>query len=176
MKTSAALFYTAGALILPALTGCGGSSSSNTNAPTLTPRSVSTTLSDGLTGTLTEDRIAVAKGGTVNYTLTLSNQTTQPITYQPFISPDLTVKDPAGNVTYPTVISNAVGIGPSTTLAPGQSSVYDTEAVGGSGIGGYSATGQYTAQASFGVVQGGTATSSGTDIFATAGPLPVTVQ
>ena len=163
-------------LALPALAGCGGSSSSSTSAPTLTPRSVSAPLSNGLTGTLTENRLTVSVGGTVTYTLTLSNATAQPITYQPLISPDLMVQDPSGNLINPT-FTNLVGIGPSTTLAPGQSARYDMEVIGGSnGNGSYSVTGQYNATGSFGVRQSGTATSPGIDIFAAAGPLPITVQ
>jgi len=62
-------------LALPGLAGCGGSSSSGTNSPILTPRSVSTILPNGLTVTLAEDRTLVSVGGTVNYTMTLTNST-----------------------------------------------------------------------------------------------------
>ncbi len=184
MKRSAALFCIAGALVLPLLTGCGGSSSSSTSAPTLTPRSASTTLSDGLTGTLTEDRTSVSVGGTVNYTLTLSNPTPQPITYQPAISGTffsstpayLAVTDPSGKLVFPTgALPQYGGTGPSATLAPGQS-ISGTVAVGSSslaGQGGYTAAGQYIASASFIISPGA---SGGVVSSVTTGPLAVTVQ
>ncbi len=184
MKMPAVLLCTAAALILPTLTGCGGSSSSSTSAPALTPRSVSTTLSNGLTGTLTEDRSTVSVGGTVNYTLTLTNSTAQPITYQPLISGTffsnapayLAVTNSAGTLSFPTgPLPQLGGTGPSTTLAPGQS-ITGTVAVGSSslaGQGGYAAAGQYNATASFAILPGA---SGGTQISASTGPLPVTVQ
>ena len=184
MKMSAVLLCSAGALATLSLTGCGGSSSSSASAPTLTPRSVSTTLSNGLTGTLTEDRSTVTVGGTVNYTLTLTNSTAQPITYQPALSGTffsnapayLAVTDPSGKLAFPTgVLAQFGGTGPSTTLAPGQS-MSGTVAVGSSslaGQGGYVAAGQYTAAASFVVSSGA---SGGMVNSAVTGPLPVTVQ
>jgi len=168
-------------LALPGLAGCGGSSSSGTNSPILTPRSVSTILSDGLTATLAEDRTAVSVGGTVNYTLTLTNPTAQPITYQPALSGTffsnapayLGITDPSGKTAFPVgPFANFGGIGPGTTLAPGQSAS-GTVAVGSSGEGGYSAAGTYTAAASFAVYPGA---SGGTEVTATTGPLIVTAQ
>ncbi len=178
MKIHSVLLCTTGALAVISAAGCGGSSSSGMSAPTLIPRSVSAILTNGLTGTLTEDRTTVAKGGTVTYTLTLSNATAQPITYQPVISGqgNFTVKDPSGNIAYPTgAFPQLVLVGPSTTLAPGQSAAYDTETVG-SGTGSFSLSGQYDATANFDVKQGATATSPGADGFGAAGPLPVAVQ
>lgn len=181
---SAVLRCTLGALAVLGFTGCGGSSSSGTNAPTLTPRSVSATLANGLTGTLTEDRSTVSVGGTVNYALTLSNPTAQPITYQPELSGTffssapayLAVTDPSGKLAFPTgALPQFGGTGPSTTLAPGQS-ITGTVAVGSAGLagqGGYKAAGQYTAAAAFTIFSG--ASGSVASSVAT-GPLFVTVQ
>ena len=174
-------------LAFPALAGCGGSSSSSSGAP-LVPRSVSATLPNGLTGTLTEDRSVVSIGGTVTYTATLTNATAQPITYQYYSGPGnfarvaatLSVTDPSGQVVFPFgPASLAVGIIGPTTLAPGQS-VSSTIAVGTSTVSGltvspgYAASGQYTANADFLVVPG--AVPGTGQIAATAGPLPVTAQ
>jgi len=181
MKVSAkVLLWTAGALASPWLIGCGGSSLSGTNAPVLTPRSISATLSDGLTATLAEDRSTVARGGTVTYTLTLTNPTAQPVTYQPVIGgvsipnapASLVVADGQGNEAFPVgAIPNYVSIGPSVTLAPGQS-VSGTQVVGNSGEGSYSTAGQYTAIAAVGIIPGA---SGGTQIGASVGPLSVLV-
>ncbi len=174
-----ALLCAAGSLV-PILAGCGGSSSSGTNAPVLTPRSVSATLSDGLTATLTEDRSTVPVGGTVTYTVTLTNRTTQPVTYQPVIGgvsiPNapaaLVVADPQGNEAFPVgAIPNYVSIGPSVTLAPGQS-VSGAQVVGNSSEGSYSTAGQYTATAAVSIIPGA---SGGTQIGASVGPLSVLV-
>ena len=75
MKTQ--VWLCAAGLLALALAGCGGSSSStNTSGPILlVPHSVTTTLPNGLTGTLMEDRSAVSVGGTVTYTMTLANPT-----------------------------------------------------------------------------------------------------
>lgn len=181
------LLWAAAVPVAFSVAGCGGSSSSGTNAPVLTPRSVSAPLSNGLTATLSEDRTAVPVGGIVNYTLTLTNPTTSPITYQPMLSGTffsnepayLAVTDPAGKPAFPTGVTSLVaGTGPGITLAPGQSTS-GTVAVGSpslAGQGGYAAAGQYTATASFALFVGGTDMSSGTEINATTGPLTVTVQ
>ncbi len=188
MKTT--IWLCAAALLVPGLAGCGGSSSSaNTSSPILlVPRSVSSTLSNGLTATLTEDRSTVSVGGTVTYTATLTNNTAQPIAYQPVLSgtnsfsvpASLVVKDPSGQVVYPVgPIAAFVGVGASVTLAPGQSNSgnlavstqHDPAATVSQG---YSAAGTYTASADFefGAVTP-PAAPSGTS---TVGPLSVTAQ
>lgn len=149
-------------LALPAAAGCGGSSSSSVGAPAPAPRSVSATLSDGLTATLTEDRATVAVGGTVNYTVTLTNATVQPITFQPLLGPGtlsnavpatLEVLDPAGNLAYPLgPAAQIVFLGQSVTIAPGQSvsatrAVDTTQETASTIAEGYNRPGQYTATA-----------------------------
>ena len=174
------------ALLAPGLAGCGGSSSSSSSTPALMPRSVSATLSNGLTATLTEDRSTVSVGGTVTYTVALANNTTQPITYQPIygggglappVPAALVVSNPSNQTVYPLgPIPNLVSAGPPVTLAVGQS-VTETQAVntdttnGLTIAGGYSAAGSYTASAYFGFSSGSASSGS-----TTVGPLPVTVQ
>jgi len=174
-------------LALPGLAGCGGSSSSGTNAPILTPRSVAATLSDGLTATLTEDRTTVSVGGTVTYTVTLTNSTAQPITYDPVYGPGsappvpatLTVTDPSGAVVYPVgPFPQYVSVGPSVTLTPGQS-VSATQAVSTIPVAGltvaegYSRTGLYAATATFGFVPSASGNSQAAPLV---GPLAVTAN
>ncbi len=181
------LLWTAGALASSCLTGCGGSSSSGTNLPIVTPRSVAATLSNGLTATLTEDRTTVSVGGTVTYTVTLANSTAQPVTYQPVYGPGsvpsvpatLTVTDPSGAVVYPVgPFPQLVAIGPSVTLAPGQS-VSETQAVSTIPVAGlavaegYSRAGQYAATVTFGFVP---SASGNTQAAPPVGPLIVTAN
>ena len=146
------------------------------------PRSVSAALPDGLTATLAEDRSSLSVGGVVIYTMTLANATGQPITYRPVISglapsgnvpAALVVRDAGGSTVFPAgAVPRFISIGPSTTLAPGQS-VPGTSAVGGNDQGRYSAAGRYNASASFTVQTGQDASSLET---VTAGPLPVDAQ
>ena len=182
------IWLCAALLSLPCLAGCGGSSSPNTAAP-LTPRSLSAALPNGLTATLTEDRSTVSVGGTVTYTATLTNSTAQPVTYQPVLSGSglagvpaaLSVSDPSGQIVYPLgPIAQFVGIGPSVTLAPGQSvsapqAVTTTRIDGLTVTEGYAAAGKYTASAVFAVVPGSVPDAS-QGINVTVGPLPVTAQ
>ena len=165
------------------LTGCGGGGPGTTTmTPVLTPRAVSAVLPDGLTATLAEDRSTIAVGGVVTYTLTLANATAQPITYHPIIGgampsggvpAALVVKDAGGGTAFPVgPMPDLIGIGPSTTLAPGQS-VSGTLAVGGSDEGRYSAAGQYSASAFFAVQTGTDSASLTTTVV---GPLPVAAQ
>lgn len=181
----------AAVLLMPGLAGCGGSgSSTNTSGPIfLVPRSVSSTLSNGLTATLTEDRSTVSVGGTVTYTATLTNPTTQAITYQPTLSGSnsfsvpaaLVISNPSGQSVYPLEpTAQFIGVGASVTLAPGQSvsgtqTVSTTSIPGASVTQGFSAAGQYTAKAYFSVVPG-TSSDVSQAVTATAGPLPVTAQ
>lgn len=191
--TNSKFWLCAGALFVPVLAGCGGSSSSrNTSVPIVPqPRSVTAALANGLTGTLAEDRSAVAVGGTVTYTMTLTNPTSQPVTYLSSFGPgmntpvgaSLTVFGPSGQVVYPLgAVSLAVGIGPPVTLAPGQSvtateTVSTTRMAGLAVTQGYSAAGIYNASAAFGVTPGTTSSDAHAPaVTATAGPLPVTAQ
>ena len=150
----------------------------------LTPRSVSSTLSNGLTATLTEDRSTVSVGGTVSYTVTLANNTAQPISYQPIyggysappIPAALIVSNPASQTVYPLGATPALGyVGQPVILAPGQS-LTETQTVttntnnGLTIAGGYSTPGQYTAS-TFLSFSSATQQSDGT-----VGPLTVTVQ
>ena len=181
-KTAAAWLAVAGALTVPGLTGCGGGGGSATTPPSLSPRAVSAALPDGLTATLAEDKSAIAVGGVVTYTLTLANNTAQPISYQPVIgaaAPSggvpaaLVVKDAGGGTAFPVgPMPQFIFVGPDTTLAPGQS-VSGTLAVGGNDEGRYSAAGQYSASAFF-TVQTGPDSASQTNTV--VGPLPVAVQ
>ena len=181
------LLWTTGALALPSLAGCGGSSSSPANPPVLTPRSASAVLSNGLTATLTEDRATVPVGGTVNYTVTLANLTAQPVTFQPVYGPgssppvpaSLTVTNPAGAVVYPVgPLPQVVSVGPSVTLTPGQSvsgtqAVTTTPVTGLTNGEGYSRAGVYAATATFGFVP--SASGSG-QTNEPVGPLSVTAN
>lgn len=184
MKTTQ-VWLCATALLVPGLAGCGGSSSSSaTTTPPLTPRTVSAALPNGLTATLTEDRIAVAVGGTVNYTVTLTNNTAQPISYQPlyggYSAPPLpavlVVSNSSHQTVYPLgVTTNLDYVGQTVTLTPGQSmteiQAVSTNANNGLTVsGGYFAAGSYTAAVSFNF------SSSSQQPGGTVGPLSVTAQ
>jgi uncharacterized repeat protein (TIGR01451 family) len=138
-------------------------------------------LSNGLIGTVTEDNLTIPVGGTVTYTLTLTNPTTQPITFQTVkrdagpsggVGDALTVKDAKGSVTFPQgSFGQVVTYGPTTTLAP-KTSMSGTLAVGGSkDLGQFSAAGPYFASATFTVL-----TPTGTPASGTTLPLEVDVQ
>jgi uncharacterized repeat protein (TIGR01451 family) len=134
--------------------------------PALFPHSVSAILSNGLTATLTEDRSVVSVGGAVTYTATLTNATAQPITYQPILSgtnsfsvpASLVVKNSTGQVVFPSgATATFVGIGPSVTLAAGQSmtgaaTVSTLDNSGYTFTPGYGSGGTYSATAVFGIV------------------------
>lgn len=170
------------ALIAPALAGCGGDSRTTPMPPVSQPRSVSSTLGDGLTATLAEDKSQISVGGTVTYTLTLANTTALPITYQPVIGgatppgfpASLIVTDAQGHPAFPLGATTAViFIGPSTTLAPGQS-VSGTLSVGSNkDLGQYATAGQYSAKATFTVQTG---SGSASQVTTLVGPLTVDVQ
>jgi len=63
------------------LAGCGGGGSSSG------PISLSAPTPSGLTASLAQGRSSVGTGGTVHYTLTLTNSTSAPITVQEFQGP-----------------------------------------------------------------------------------------
>ncbi len=145
---------------VPLLAGCGGGGSGGTSAA---PRAVSVTLPDGLIGTLSEDRTAITAGQTVTYTMTLTNPTQQPISYQndSIINPvgnsvagELSVADPAGKPDGPG-FGGAVGYPQvPVVLAPGKSAstTYPlTYAVAGINQE-FTTAGQYTATAMFFIV------------------------
>lgn len=170
------------ALIAPGLVGCGGGGGMTPMAPISQPRSVSSMMANGLTATLAEDNSRIPVGGTVTYTLTLANNTPQPISYQPVIGgatppgfpASLIVTDAQGHPAFPPGAMTAViFIGPATTLAPGQS-VSGTLSVGSNkDLGQYATAGQYSAKATFTVQTG---TGSASEVTAPVGPLMVDAQ
>ncbi len=175
-------------LTAPLLAGCGGGGS---GSPTAAPRSVSATLPDGLTGTLTEDRSTVAVGGTVTYTLTLANNTAQGVTYRPFNAGGFATQTGGGfqvlqvtgaqpRVVYPLTGNGTTGyLGNFVSLGPGQSVSGTFAVVGGSPSPGFSpaydAPGQYQATAFFDLAPGASGGASAQETVTTA-PLTVTVQ
>lgn len=165
MKRSVKFVFCAlGALALPGLVGCGGGGSSTTPITPVVPlpHSVSAALPNGLTATVAEDRTSVPVGGVVTYTMTLTNNTAQPITFQPVqkdtrpsagVGDALMVVEVAGGegglVTFPTGgFAQVITTGPSNSLAPGKS-VSGTVLVGPSGPGGFAADGSYTNPSGF---------------------------
>lgn len=64
------------------LAGCGGGSGGSSG-----PNSLSAATPSGLTASLAQDRSSVGTGGTVHYTLSLTNSTPAPITVQEFQGP-----------------------------------------------------------------------------------------
>ena len=62
--------------------GCSGGSGGSSG-----PSSLSAPTPSGMTASLAQDRSSVAMGGTVHYTLTLTNGTSAPITVQEFQGP-----------------------------------------------------------------------------------------
>ncbi len=137
------------------LTGCGGGGGSSPAGVLSPPLTVSARMADGLTATLSEDHATVPVGGNVAYTFTLTNHTTQPITYIAVsyanapvaaTSNSLEIVDAAGVTTFSAGgPSGPPQDGLSFTLAPGASSP--------SGIsidaGAFPTTGEYTATAVF---------------------------
>lgn len=174
-----------GAAALPLLAGCGGGGGSNgntgtgttgtgtnttgtstlgTNGPPPAITSVSIVEPNGLTASLSENTSSISVGGSVIYTLTLTNTTAAAVAIHyssatPTSPPaGLVVRDPSGiqvpgSVPGPPPLDN-------TTLAPGQTFT-STQTVSG-----YTVSGTYTATATF--TDGGA--------FATLAPLPVAVH
>ncbi len=193
MKRPTKLFlFAAGVLTLPALSGCGGGGSGTSpNVPVTPliplPHSVSAALSDGLTATVAEDRTSVPVGGTVTYTMTLTNNTAQPITFQP-VQPDtspaggvgdhLTVTDVKANVAFPQGGALEVLVyGKVTTLTPGNS-ISGTVVVGSDkSQGQLSAAGPYTANVKFTVTTAQVSPLQSPPLATvTVGPLEVDAQ
>jgi hypothetical protein len=174
----------AGSLAMSILTGCGGGSGSNsTPALSSQPRSVSAVAPNGLTETLAEDADAITTGGSVTYTLTLTNTTSTAITLQlsqdcgPVDpnSPDalLTVMDPTGASVYP---GSGDPSGPpcrdvppvTQTIAPGRTLEEKIKVGGTTGVfQPFDMKGIYTARASFATFQ---------NAATAVGPLTLTVQ
>lgn len=154
-----------GVLSLSLLAGCGGGGNGNSNpTPTTTgttttgtttgtnsspsANSISVTTSNGLVATLSQPSGTVGVGGTVVYTLTISNPTgaaasIQSATQSAPTAPaaTLVVRDAAGNKVYePIPGTPALFV---TTLAPGQT-LSSTVSVSA-----YGTRGSYTATANF---------------------------
>ncbi len=151
-------FCALGTLLLPLLAGCGGggggggngNSGGSGNNGGQQPLSITVdTPTHGLTATLSEDRATVAVGGTVTYTLTLTNPPTGTSLVVATPSPtlpaepaaQLNVTDSAGNKVYDPIPPVPIN---SATLAPGQSLVetIPVQAFGGTGT--YSATATFS--------------------------------
>lgn len=174
-----------GLLALPLLAGCGGGGGGGSSSPTPIPTpnpppvtvptpppttstSTSVITKTGLTATLAENSSTVSVGGTVTYTLTLTNATPAAIPIHTAAVPPavpttpaagLIVKNASGTITFfpvpgaPPLINGM--------LNPGQSL---TETITANG---FSAAGTYSATATFG---------DDVTLPATVGPLAVTAQ
>lgn len=166
-------------LAVPFLAGCGGGGSSVISPiiPIPTALTASAVAPNGLTGTMSQSAVTVPVGSSIQYTLTLTNTTSQPTVITELYYPDQTasggqtpgvsayleVKDAAGNRLYPGPIV-AIGV-PSrsvdVTLQPGQTVTRDVQ------VSGFKAKSLYTASASF---------STGSGQATIAGPLTVLAQ
>ncbi len=168
------------ALVIPFLVGCGGGGSNSVTAPVIptpTVLTASAVAANGLTGMMSQAAATVSVGGSIQYTLTLTNTTTQVVVLQttyranqpPSVPVGLEVKDPTGNLIYPSNSIGGDGGGPSrtidVTLQPGQA-MSDTVQVSG-----FKTKGLYTARAGFLTGSGPTSI-----ITADAGPLTVLAQ
>jgi hypothetical protein len=106
-------------VVIVACAGCGGGSSHDAlSGPDPTARSVSATTPDGLTATLAQATATVPVASQVVYTLSLTNNTTAPVTIQEaqyVYSPQTLVfpgglariVDAAGNQVYPAALTLA---------------------------------------------------------------------
>ncbi len=132
-------------VVTPITTGVGGVTTGNGGATGGTPASVSAKEANGLTATLSENTTTVAVGGTVTYTLTLTNNTGAVVTVNAVTSTQiftaLSIRNASGALVYIPV----PGSPPLQTvlLAPGQT-LTTTQAVSAfSSAGTYSATGVF---------------------------------
>jgi hypothetical protein len=183
MKTRFLLAFPLIPLTLAA--GCGSGNSSNSIALPTTDSALSRSATDGgLTATLTEDKDAVVAGGTVTFTLSLTNHSTTPITYLASVgcpnayqvinglSSSIAVTNTSNatqsSLPYVGVNCNAIGLPVSATLAPGASV---TGTVSSGKI--FATAGKYSVSAS---VADLTSADSSTAPPLTPGPLTVTVQ
>ncbi len=176
-RSTQAFLCAAGVLLAPGMAGCGGGGGTTSTNPTPQPHSVSAVLPNGLTATVTQDGATVPVGGVFTYTLSLTNATAQPITFQPErtigfsvgVGDELTVKNATGGQTYPAgEYSQELTPTASVTLAPGKS-VSASEAVGlYNSRGAFPAVGQYFTTVTFTVL-----TPAGTPASATTAPLEV---
>ena len=96
-------------LSTPLFAGCGGSSNSASSPAIPTALTASAVAPNGLTGTLSQSAVTVPITGTVQYTLTLTNTTSQVVVihtnsfnnHPPIVPASLTVLDSSKNVLYP---------------------------------------------------------------------------
>ncbi len=188
----------AGLLLCVSLAGCGGGGGGNSPAatapapappPTPTPAqapavtAVSAPALQNFTVTLAEDNAAIPVGGTVNYTLTLTNTSSSTATVidtvvngQTVPQAELRVTNASGVTVYPVsrpgiAHDNSPPPPPAlylpATLAPGQSLTTITRAVSA-----FSSAGTYQATAMFTVAS----SAADTPQTVTLTPLSVTVQ
>lgn len=143
-------------------TGTNSGTTGNNNGGNQNPVTATGTLPDGLTGTLTESANTVSVGGTVTYTLTLTNGTGGAITIQ---APSettppayLVVTNSSGTAVYDPMPAPPLT---TVTLAVGQS-LSQTASVS------LAPAGAYTAKANFSLSDGTANT--------VVGPLTVTAQ
>lgn len=188
MKPRASMIIATSLFGIPFLAGCGGSGGSS-SAPLITPqpRSVSAKAANGLTVTFSENADAVSQVGSVSYTVTLTNPTTQPVTIQLgascFGSPNpnypddtLIVTSAAGIQISPVAIEVGAPCAPNIlpvvpvmqTLNPGQTLTNQGTLNSASLSQLFTAKGVYTLNVRVQTSSSSTAT--------TVGPLPLTVQ
>ncbi len=145
-------------------TGATGTTGTGTTGPTPSVTSVSIVEPDGLTASLSENTNTISVGGSVTYTLTLTNATSAAVSiHYSSAAPNqppagFIVRDPSGSQLPPPVPGTPpfemLSLAPGQTLASAQT------------VSGYTVHGTYTATATF--------NDSGT--FATLPPLAVAVQ
>ena len=158
-----------GSALIPLLAGCGGGGGGSDSGGGTTPPPPNTSItvtvpSNGLKATLSENSSTVAVGGSITYTLTLTNNTGSAVTInatstaptQPAAS--LIVKDAAGNLVY-TPLPGVPAL--YTVTLPSGKSLTSTQSVSA-----FATRGVYSASATF----------SDTNPATSVGPLTVTAQ
>jgi hypothetical protein len=140
-----------------------GTSTTGTNTGTQNPLTATVTTASGLTASLSEAGSTVSVGGTVTYTLTLTNGTAAAIPVHSnglnIPAAGIIVRGPSGAITFEPVPGPAPVL--NGTLAPGQTLTMTVTANG------FTSAGNYSATATF---------SDDTTAAATVGPLTVTAQ